>query len=221
MSLALAKIMQLSDSALPVGGYAFSHGIECALKMGVIQSIRSLKSFIQGQLEQVADFDLPYIGSFYQNETIDEIATDYDIMMTNEFVRLSSIEQGKGWLRIIKQIYPDINLSIITKLSTDNICPPHILVVMALTLKQQIISLSDLCTLYLFMQLRDQLSAAVRLGAIGSIESQCILAEIETTFPKLLERFGNKRAGDAVRTTVLADIMQANHGMLYSKIFRN
>lgn len=55
--LSLIRAMQISDSVLPVGSFAFSNGLESALQSGVVTDEQSLKAFTSTVLRQSARSD--------------------------------------------------------------------------------------------------------------------------------------------------------------------
>lgn len=55
--LDLIRTLQFSDSALPVGAFAFSNGLESAIQQGVVTDAESLQSFIKVVLRQTAMMD--------------------------------------------------------------------------------------------------------------------------------------------------------------------
>lgn len=43
----LARLLQFSDSTLPVGSFAFSNGLESAVQTGIVSDGASLKQFVE------------------------------------------------------------------------------------------------------------------------------------------------------------------------------
>lgn len=76
----------------------------------------------------------------------------------------------------------------------------------------------ELC---LFTLLRDQISAAVRLGLIGPSAAQSIQSETEQGMGAVLAAAENKSAGDARRFTPMIEMAQMLHPALYTKLFQN
>lgn len=53
----LIRVLQFADSALPIGGFTFSNGVEAAIQKGVVHDKESLKSFVRTSLEVAAHTD--------------------------------------------------------------------------------------------------------------------------------------------------------------------
>jgi urease accessory protein len=55
--LSLFRLAQLSDSALPVGAFSFSLGLEAAVNQGLVCDLKSLEDYTLGTLRSVAECD--------------------------------------------------------------------------------------------------------------------------------------------------------------------
>lgn len=53
----LARLLQFSDSTLPVGAFAFSNGLESALQTGVVEDAEGLKRYVELITRQAANMD--------------------------------------------------------------------------------------------------------------------------------------------------------------------
>lgn len=55
--LQLARLLQFSDSTLPVGAFAFSNGLESAIQTGIVTDAASLRDYVDLVLRQAARMD--------------------------------------------------------------------------------------------------------------------------------------------------------------------
>ena len=149
------------------------------------------------------------------------LARDYDVRLLTASTRDASLHQGRGWLRVMPHLFPKAGAARLLGQLQDHHCRPHFLVVFALTLKDAGGLWDEIASLYLFMQMRDLMSAAVRLGVLGPSRAQEIQTELENRIPALIRRTGRKGAEDACRTSPLLDLSQADHSNLYTKLFQN
>lgn len=53
----LARLLQFSDSTLPIGSFAFSNGLESALQTGVVKDAESVHRYVEMVLRQAARMD--------------------------------------------------------------------------------------------------------------------------------------------------------------------
>lgn len=212
--------MHLADSALPVGGFAFSNGLEAAVKSGMVASQTELSDYLKSALHQWATFDIPFLNSMYADCT-PELLQRYDRMMLSPSMRKGSIAQGRGWLRIFRELFPNHATDRFqTQLNAAGL-PPHGMPLMVLSLKSVGATVGQIRELFMFVQLRDQLSAAVRLGLIGPARAQRMQSEIESSMGAALAVASEKTAAEAVRTAPLMEIAQMLQPALYSKLFQN
>ena len=111
-SASLHALLLLSDSALPLGSFAFSSGLESFLAhRKVAQNTRSTASagvaafdqFLYHSLETLASTALPYVLTAYHDpslETLEDLDNDFDASTSCTVARRASIAQGKALLAI-------------------------------------------------------------------------------------------------------------------------
>lgn len=218
--LELLQMMQLADSALPLGGFAFSNGLEWMVKTGAIESLSSLESYLKGLIHQAAHFDLPFLKGF-TGENPRESLEEYNQMLYMPPQRDFSITQGRAWLRLLPQIYREYPAGEMRLQLREWEIPPHFLYLLGRTLQERGYPRDSLAALYLFMLLRDQISAALRLGICGPALSQQLLNRCLPWVEQAMEESKDRDFTEAVRTSVILDISQAGHKSLYSKLFQN
>jgi urease accessory protein len=73
----------------------------------------------------------------------------------------------------------------------------------------------------LFGTARGVLSAAVRLGIVGSYHAQRMLDAASRDLPRLLERSSALEAEDVCQTAPVLDLLQSAHDRLYSRLFQS
>ena len=67
MTLALPRLLQLCSPALPVGAYAYSQGLECAVEQGWVRDEASASDWILGLMDHnLCRLDLPIFVRLYQ-----------------------------------------------------------------------------------------------------------------------------------------------------------
>jgi len=103
----LHALLLLSDSALPLGSFAFSSGLESFLghrkQPTTQQRTKAFGLFLDQSLSNLASTALPYVLSAYHEPTyhfLEELDNDIDASTPCTVARRASITQGKALLTI-------------------------------------------------------------------------------------------------------------------------
>ena len=60
-------VLQLADSAFPVGGFAHSSGLEAAVQSGWVRDVRSIENFCVDCVRQAGAFSLPFVRASHRD----------------------------------------------------------------------------------------------------------------------------------------------------------
>lgn len=217
MALTSIQMMHLSDSALPIGGFAFSNGLEAAAKSGMVTSQEGLEAYLETALEQWAAFEAPFLRRFYAGFSEDDLLK-YDRMMLSPSMQKASFAQGRGWIRVFSNLFPEADIQPLRSRLRELGLGPHFLPLLAASLKNVGATLEQARDLYLFTLLRDQASAAIRLGLTGPAAAQALQSRLEIKIGTMLEK---KPPAAPERFTPLMDLAQMLQPTLYTKLFQN
>ena len=220
-------MFQLADSSLPVGSYAFSNGLEAANHYGLFSSNKDLTKYLHCFVQQVCDSEMPYIVSVFEDispeqpdNQLSDMIQDLDAMLTIPTMKMASIVQGKNYMRVFTTLYPESDIAWIQSWFNDNKAQTHYLIVYAMCLKSIGISLDDAVTLHYYSSIRDQISAAVRLGIVGPLEAGRIQKHILDTSDRYKDTIPRNYT-EAVKHGPMIEMMQGRHKDLYTKLFQN
>ncbi|KAF2418919.1 hypothetical protein EJ08DRAFT_599171 [Tothia fuscella] len=129
----LHTLLLLSDSALPLGSFAFSSGLESFLaheKVKVASSgntanpsqLSSFHIFLKVSLQSLASAALPYVLAAYREPSrIEEWDNDFDASAICTVARRASVAQGRALLSVWERSFRDHHTLTSSSTSTDAI----------------------------------------------------------------------------------------------------
>ncbi|TVY87852.1 putative urease accessory protein UreF-like [Lachnellula willkommii] len=232
----------LSDSALPLGSFAFSSGLESYLAH--TRPASSFPAFLNFSLASYASTTLPFVLAAHRNP-IDLVELDdtLDAAIMCTVGRRASVAQGRALLSIWDRSFSTAapvgdtagavemlkEFSLLLR-STSSVvsgdlptASAHlgplfgaIACVLGMSLQQ---------TAYVFMlsHVKSLLSAAVRASVFGPYHAQKVLASVEVQdgIRQAIAREWDTRIEDAGQSVPVMDLWIGRHEMLYSRIFNS
>lgn len=214
----LYQLLHFADSAFPIGGFAYSNGMEYAVKSQIINSVDDLWEYLKSYIAQLYQFDMAFVKEASTIKTFKElqfISEEYNAMLLNPAIKKSGLILGKNWMTILKNLYTIPNLEWYQKIDQD------FLIVYAATLGGLGFSTQEICDLFVFMNVRDQLSVVVRLGTLGPSKSHQIQKELLSHVAKNYTVASIPKVEAASKNAYLLELCQLSHKYLYTKLFQN
>ncbi|GAB3635051.1 urease accessory protein UreF [Hymenobacter arcticus] len=216
-------MLHLADSALPTGSFAYSYGLESSLTFGLVRTETEFRAYLYSFLQQAVSFELPFITSailLIDNE-LDNLLTEYDAQLLAPALHRASLTQGKNWLKLLDSFYPEAGLAQLGEELARRQVPAHFVPLFGLSLGKTGFAQAAIQATYLHLVLRDQLSAAIRLGFIGPMAGHRLQHDFYAVFDNLLSAADIRPYTEATRCTVLLDVAQLLHDDIYSRLFQN
>ncbi|KAE8446649.1 hypothetical protein EG329_011842 [Mollisiaceae sp. DMI_Dod_QoI] len=235
-------LLLLADSALPLGSFAFSSGLESYLAHTRPSS--SFPAFLDFSLSSYASTTLPFVLAAHRKpeDLVDlDDALDAAIMCT--VGRRASVAQGRALLSIWDRSFSSALPSGVLASAVDSLeefaglmksaslnvssdLPPvsahlgplfgAIACILGMSLQQ---------TAYVFMlsHVKALLSAAVRASIFGPYHAQKMLASVEVQegIQRVIDQQWNAKIEDAGQSVPVMDLWIGRHEMLYSRIFNS
>jgi urease accessory protein len=211
---------QIVDSAFPTGVFAHSWGLESAWQQGEVHDAGTLRLFVEASIRQAGYASLPLVNDGYRSPgqlvALDELA---DAFLLNTVANRASRIQGRTLLRTAGRIWPSEALAAL-QTQADGTCA-HIAPLTGATFRIIGLSLPAVQKIVLYGTARGVLSAAVRLGLVGSFEAQRIQYECGSWLDRIAECCGALSIDDLAQTAPVLDLLQAGHDRLYSRLFQS
>lgn len=214
-------LLHLADSALPMGGFAFSNGLEAAAKTGLFSDHAGFRNYLSAYLEQLGDLELPFINSCYEAEAPSRAVEEWNALMLIPAIHRASTIQGRGWLRLLADLHPDTPIEDVRDFFRRDKRPVHFLPAFSMSMKQLQHSLSTCRQLFLYIMLRDQISAAIRLGLLGPSGGHALQAYLYPRCSEVEQAAAGKDYRDAARNCPALELVQGHHDRLYTRLFQN
>jgi urease accessory protein len=214
-------LWQLTDSALPVGAFAHSGGLEAAWQAGEVTGYRGLASFIAASLTQSGHGALPLVRAAHDKpQGLHELDRLCDAFINNHIANRASRAQGKACWAVLERILSGGARSF-PALPSPAPERGHFAPVFGALTSVAGIAQERATRAFLFIQLRGLLSSAVRLGIIGPLEGQAMQVRLAQHGEAVAQRLAGTRLEDIAQTAPILDLLQATHDRLYSRLFQS
>ncbi|KAJ5504834.1 Urease accessory protein UreF [Penicillium fimorum] len=245
----LHALLLLSDSALPLGSFAYSSGLESYLahnKSPRTTAIRSFHRFLKLSIASIASTSLPYVLAGYRHpSTLDTLDNDLDASTPCIVAQRASIAQGRAligvWERAFRVSFAgkpvsedaeaaataidDLSDALKSCLEEDEDLGPkgHFAPLWGVVCRAMGLDLEQTAHVFVMNHAKAVLSAAVRAGVMGPYQAQNVLAsqELQDTIMRRIEREWDTPVEQAGQVVPALDLWVGRHELLYSRIFNS
>ncbi|KJV40449.1 urease accessory protein UreF [Acinetobacter brisouii] len=213
----LLKLLTLSSTALPVGAYCYSQGVESAIQIGLIQDEASSKAYFEEVLEMLlVRFELPMLQrlmqSYADTEQFDQWAHIYRASRESKEFLAESQQLAfslNAWIKDVLQIPVEVKKQF-------GFVPVYAQLCGRLELE-----LVDVLTAYTFTVLENQVLAAVKTVPLGQIAGQRILWHVHGLIPDAIQRAMQLQDHDMSSALPNYAMLSMQHETQYSRLFRS
>ena len=212
----LLRLMTLFSPVFPVGGFAYSHGLEQAVHENFIKNAEDLFNWLD---------DLLIHGSLHNDAILIAETWRY----TNLDQNISPLIEIANAIAASKERLMEIHLQgaafcrAITETGFSNKIYktlPYPVAVGVLGYRLEI-KLPSLLTAYLHAFISNLVQAAIRLVPLGQSDGVKIMAKLERTILAITDNSDKLTLDNLGSCCFLSDIMAMRHETLYSRIFRS
>jgi urease accessory protein len=211
---------QIVDSAFPTGAFAHSWGLESAWQHGEVPDTDALQVLLEESIWQAGYGSLPLANAAYADPArLDVLVELADAFLLSAVANRASRVQGRTLVSTAARVFQSPELSAIAERAATqclHVAPASGVVFQALGLP-----LATGQRVVLYTAARGVLSAAVRLGIVGSYEAQGLQARCAPVLDAVVEACAALDEDDLAQTAPFLDLMQAGHDRLYSRLFQS
>lgn len=213
----LLKLLTLSSTALPVGAYCYSQGVETAIEQGMIHDEGSSIAYFEEVLEMLlVRFELPILKRLMQTHADEE--------QFNHWAKLyRASRESRELLAESQQLAFSMNAWIrdvlkmpVTVKKQFGFVPVYAQLCGRLALNE-----ADVLTAYTFTVLENQVLGAVKTVPLGQMSGQRILWHMHGLVPQAIERalaLEDEQLSSALPKYAMLSMA---HETQYSRLFRS
>lgn len=223
----LSRALQFGDSVFPVGGFAFSGGLESAIQKRVVTDAASLEAYTRTALEQAALGDGIAIVAAHRAagaEDIESVARIdrqvYSRKLSSE-TRTMTVRMGKKFAEMGAEVIGAPLLAAWCAKIEAGDTPGCYPVSLAVNFAAQDMPARDAFVVHQYGVASMILSAALRLMKISHVDTQRILYRLDTGTDADYQAAAAARLEDMAGFAPLTEILAAVHVKAHVRLFMN
>lgn len=223
----LLHLLQFGDSALPVGGFSFSNGLESAIQQQVVHDAETLREFVMTAMRQSATSDgVAVLCAHRAARNRDEaglLAIDRATFerKLNEETRLMTVRMGRKLCELSEAIIgDDLNRAWLARIKASETAGTHP-VSLAIALAALGVERRDAFGVQQYGVASTILGAALRLMRMSFIDTQKILLAATGTVAAAYEDVADATLEDMSSFAPMVDILAAVHVKGHVRMFMN
>ena len=213
----LLHLLSLSSTALPIGAYCYSQGVESAIHQGLIHDEASSIAYFEEVLEMVlVRFELPVLIRLMQShddaEKFEHWANLYRASRESRELLAESKQLAfslNAWIR-------DVLKKTATVKKHLGFVPVYGHLCGTLALNQ-----TDVLTAYTFTVLENQVLAAVKTVPLGQMSGQRIVWHLNGLIPAAIERALHLKDDEISSALPRYAMLSMSHETQYSRLIRS
>jgi urease accessory protein len=221
-------LLQLCDTALPIGAYVFSNGLETYTQQGLIPEVGALQEWLEATLHHAVHgshllpvalaYRATAAGDWAQLERLDQHLT---AMKHARELREASMKTGQGLLRLAVQVWPGPSVERLHALCQQERMVGHQALVLGVIGCQLGYEERIIIQAAGYQWLSSMISAALRLLPIGQLAGQRLLTALLPHLPVIADTIHQQGWDDLSSAAPEFDIRAMQHETLYSRLFQS
>ena len=214
----LIRLMNWLSPVFPTGGFAYSGGLEQAVREGTVADEAALGDWLETLISHGSiRNDLILLAAAWKQQAaggpLDDLAATAIALCGSAERKLETVAQGQAFAEALKS-WPEAGRTA---------CPPDTPqpVIVGAACQDGGIALADALSGFLQAFASNQLQAAIRLSVIGQSGAARLLAKLEPLLVKAAADAAERTLDDLGGATVMAEIASMNHETLDGRLFRS
>jgi len=220
--IALLRVLQLASPALPIGGYAYSQGLEYAVEQDWVKDLDSAAAWLEGVANRaLGQLDIPVLlRQFAALEAGDRASVQRwnDWLLANRETAelyLEDSQQGGALLRLM------ISLEMPTALDWPKGEPIALMTAFAMAGSHWQTDVRSLAHGVLWSWLENQVGAATKLVPLGQTDAQRLLGRLLPGLPLIVDAASELKDDELGAGLPGLAFASARHEHQYTRLFRS
>jgi len=223
----LARALQFGDSMFPIGGFAFSGGLESAIQKGAVTDAATLHAYARTAVEQAATGDGVAVIFAHRAAAANDLS---ELVRIDELVyarklssetRTMTVRMGKKFAEMGAEVIDTPLLAAWRQKIDAGATPGCYPVALALNFAVQGLTARDAFVVHQYGVASQILSAALRLMKISHVDTQRILYRLDAGADADYETAAATRLADMSGFAPLMEILAAVHVKAHVRLFMN
>lgn len=221
-SLSFLQHAQILDSALPIGAFSHSFGIETLISEGQIDSATQLESFLKSALFGAwSQGDCLLVkGAFtLENAALWRLDALLDAARVSRETRAGMRKMGRQSLKLARAIHAQLDFSDVENALQNGDCAGSWPLIYGLWTRAIGVDLDRAASGYLYSCCAASVGGAVRLSLLGQTAAQTILAKLAPEIDAAWRNVAARDPFDFSNNSPVLEIAQMRHEWLDGRLF--